>query len=162
MEPLFPRIEAMLQGIVEEKIRDATRDLVNERDNARLQRDALRAELESLRPKPATPIEVEGFRVGDLVIRPGDIDAIPVERVAPGQGGFWYVYVKGFPVGGWEPRSLKRPAVKVGDTVRARLIERGTVVLINPVDLRAMVAEPQGSVWSCAMRGIIPIAPLNP
>ena len=163
MEPLLPRIEAMLQGIVDEKILDATRDIqrrlfesgelrgdaISELSRVRVERDTLRAELESLRPKPAEPVEVDGFRVGDLV--DGFHGPAPVEGLVLGR-----LQVQGSVL---TPRYVARPPVKVGDTVRTKLIPRGKVVSINPVDGRAMIAEPQGSVGSCAFSGVLPIAP---
>jgi hypothetical protein len=170
MEPLIPRIEAMLQGIVEEKIRDATRDLRSAletteaswkiaRNDLRkaLEREAtLRAELEALRPNPATPIEVDGFRVGDLV--DGFHGPAPIEGFSFGKA-----QVQGSL---FTPRYAARPPVKVGDFVRHAKVSGIVAKVVRPactVSTPSFFVETvEGTEHMWFAENCLPIAPLNP
>lgn len=142
MTDLWPKFEAMLQGIVEEKVRDATRELESrlekvaiERANVCEARDALREQVQALELKllevrkaaevePAEPVEVDGFRVGDLVRheawKAGVFHALT--RFERGLLGTVHAYFD--EGGGWLPSRLTRKPVEVGDRVRSVLSDQ--------------------------------------
>lgn len=199
MTDLLPRVEAMLQGIVAEKVRDATRELERDRDaafrelscvradyafaretleverravreaeeraaSACADRDkavreaqALREQVQALELKllkllearkvaevePAMPLEVGGFRVGDLV-RP--LHACGGAFVQVRQLWNGVVLTR---TSAWCPGDLERKPVEVGDWVRViegtRKGAQGIVDAIIGGEAR-VVADPLASL----------------
>lgn len=158
MTDLLPRVEAMLRGIVEEKVRDATGDIeakwkerwlatCADRDQAVRMAQALREQVQALELKllevrkvaelgPAMPLEVGGFRVGDLV-RPLHACGAFVQVRQLWNG---VVLTR---TSAWCPGDLERKPVEVGDRVRI-VAGNATCIGMTFVVTRVM---PDGTVW---------------
>lgn len=111
--------------------------------------------LQSATPTPAAePVNLDGFRVGDLVLAPGSDGR--VSRIVGVQMGIklstheWHHNA--------DPSKLTRKPVEVGDTVRTRYSNRAVVAQGPDSDGRVLFEE-DGTIYSAPLCTCIAIAP---
>lgn len=156
------RLDAVLEELVTARVIEETRYVHGKLAEMRRERDSIRAEIESIRPKIATPIEVEGFRVGDLVaLNPNGAGAWG--RVAGFEGPLTLVdYPDHTQPYRHEVEKLHRKPVKLGDKVRHRTNPlEGEIVGISPDNVCTIrFSDPSIVTW-WILESCIPIAPLQ-